>query len=235
MNIFYELKAFRDWTILNRPTTGEIALWYILLSINNMAGWSEWFTAANQTLQLLTGLSKSSLDRSRNKLCQRGLLEYQPGTTRQAGSYKLVSLWDQSREQYRDQCETNVRLIRDQSGTNSGNINKHIRNITKQREGPPDPPAGGSAPVKIQYADCVSMTEAEYQALIDRFGEDEATAWINRLNLWKASKGKRTASDYHTILKWDLTEKEKQGPRTSATAYMSSPDDREIYIPPNAK
>jgi len=235
LNIYHELKAFRDWTILNRPTTGEIALWYSLLSINNMAGWSEWFTAANQTLQLLTGLSKSTLDRSRNKLCQRGLLEYQPGTTRQAGSYRLVFLWDQSRVKCETNPESNVKLIRDQSETNRGNINKYIYNITKQREYPPDPPVGGTTPAKTQYADCVFMTEVEYLNLVNRFGEDEAKKWINRLNLWKASKGKRTKSDYFTILNWDRMEKEKQKQHKIATASIASPDDHEIYIPPNAK
>lgn len=234
MNIYHELKAFRDWTILNRPTTGEIALWYSLLSINNMAGWSEWFTASNQTLQLLTGLSKSSLDRSRNKLCQRGILHYRPGTTRQAGSYRLVSLWDQSRVECETNSGSNVRLIRDQCETNRGNINKHKHNVTKHREYPPDPPAGGSTPAKIQYANCVSMTEVEYQDLVNRFGEDETKEWINRLNLWKASKGKRTKSDYFTILNWERMEKEKQRQRTFATASMASSDDREIYMPPNA-
>jgi len=78
------------------------------------------------------------------------------------------------------------------------------------------------------------MTEVEYQDLVNRFGEDETKEWINRLNLWKASKGKRTKSDYFTILNWERMEKEKQRQRTVATASMASSDDREIYMPPNA-
>lgn len=235
MNIFNELKAFHNWTLLNLPTTGEIVLWHSLLSINNMAGWKEWFTVPNRTLQLLTGLSKSSLDRSRNKLCQKGLLEYQPGNTRQAGSYRLVSLWDQFRDYCDTNSATNVRLIQGQSETNRGNINRHKqKRIQKQREYPPDPPAGEITPAKVQYDDFVYMTEDQYQDLLNRFGEDGTKKWITKINLWKASKGKVTASDYHTILRWELTEREKQGTRAIANSSMASLDDREIYIPPNA-
>ncbi|NLV16059.1 MAG: hypothetical protein GXY50_02445 [Syntrophomonadaceae bacterium] len=225
MNIFHELKAFSDWSIINRPTTGEIALWHALLGINNRAGWKEWFTTANQSLQLLTGLSKSSLDRTRNKLCQRGLLEYRPGTTRQAGSYRLVSLWVQSR----DECGSNVRLIRDQSGSNSGNINKHIYNLNGTRE---HPSAERSSFEKIKYAEYVSMTETEHQNLLGLFGEEGTKEWINRLNLWKGSKGKKTNSDYFTILNWERMEKENQ--KQQREAKSEGTEEREIYMPPKA-
>lgn len=131
MNYLQELNAFRDWSLLNRPTTSEIVLWYSLMSINNMAGWRAWFTAANQTVQLMTGLSKASLDRARNKLVQKGLIEYETGTTRQAGSYRLVSFCDQKR----DQCETNAGPMPDQYRTNPETINK--LNKTKQKESIP--------------------------------------------------------------------------------------------------
>ena len=241
MNIFNELRAFRDWSILNRPTSGEIALWYTLLNLNNMAGWSEWFTAANQTLQLLSGLSKTSLNRCRNQLIQRGLIEYRPNNTRQAGSYRLVSLWNQSQNHSQNQSETNrgtnLKLITDQSrnqsetnhGTNRGNINIQ-RHKQRERDYPPNPPAGGSAPAMVQYAEFVSMAEAEYQDLVDRFGEEEAINWVNRLNLWKGSTGKRTNSDYFTILNWHRRDLEKQSAVT--TTSVAKHEEREIYIPP---
>lgn len=229
MNIFNELKAFRDWSIVNLPTTGETALWYSLININNMAGWSEWFSAANPTLELMTGLSKSSLDRSRNKLVQRGLIEYQKGTTRQAGSYRLVSLWDQSRVQSRGQSGSNVRLIRDQSGSNSGNINIHRHNITETREYPPAPPEGENTPVKINFAEFVYLTEAEHQDLVSLLGVEKTAYWINALNLWKGSKDKKTRSDYYTIMNWDRREKEKQKENAAATTGTT---EREIYLPP---
>lgn len=89
MNYIEELNAFRDYLMINRLSTGQIALWYALMQINNMTAWLEWFTAANQTLQLMTGLSRQGLDKARNQLQQIGLIDYKSGTTRQAGKYRV--------------------------------------------------------------------------------------------------------------------------------------------------
>lgn len=91
MNYMRELNAFRDWSMLNGPSTGEVALWHSLMSVNNAAGWVDWFTVANQTLQLMTGLSRQGLDKARNKLSQRGRIEYRKGVSNQAGKYHIVS------------------------------------------------------------------------------------------------------------------------------------------------
>ncbi|GAV21584.1 hypothetical protein [Carboxydothermus pertinax] len=90
MNYIKELNAFRDWAVINRPSTGQVALWYTLISICNMTGWQEWFTVPNQTLQLMTGLSRQGLEKARNQLIQRGLIEYRKGTSNQAGRYRII-------------------------------------------------------------------------------------------------------------------------------------------------
>jgi hypothetical protein len=141
MNYLQELNAFRDWTLLNKPTTSEIVLWYALMSINNMTGWKQQFTAANQTVQLMTGLSKATLDRARNKLTQKGLLKYLPGNTRQAGTYELVSISAIKRDQCETNNETNMRPMRDQCETNGETINKHKQKEIKQdNNSPPSSP-----------------------------------------------------------------------------------------------
>jgi DnaD/phage-associated family protein len=91
MNYLRELNAFRDWVLLNRLSTGEVALWYSLMSINNVAGWIDWFSVPNQTLQLMTGLSRQGLDKARNQLVQKGLIEYQKGRSNRAGKYRMIS------------------------------------------------------------------------------------------------------------------------------------------------
>lgn len=92
MNYIRELNAFRDWMLVNHLSTGQIALWHMLLSFNNRAGWQEWFTVPNQTLQLVTGLSRQGLSKARNGLIQAGLIQYKKGRSSQAGSYKMISL-----------------------------------------------------------------------------------------------------------------------------------------------
>ncbi|MHC1681356.1 MAG: hypothetical protein AB6733_00085 [Clostridiaceae bacterium] len=57
-------------------------------------------------------------------------------------------------------------------------------------------------PDKINFAEFVSMTSDEYQKLIDQYGEAFIKEKIIDLNLWKGSKGKKTKSDYMTLLSW---------------------------------
>lgn len=92
-----ELNAFRNWVVLNRPSTGAVALWYTLMSCANSAGWPEWFTVPGPTLQLLTGLSRQGLDRARAQLIQFGLIEYKRGQANRAGKYRLISLADRQK------------------------------------------------------------------------------------------------------------------------------------------
>lgn len=55
---------------------------------------------------------------------------------------------------------------------------------------------------KIQYKDFVSMTEKEYQKLIDKHGLQKTEAFIEKLNSYKGSHGKKYKSDYLAILDW---------------------------------
>lgn len=63
--------------------------------------------------------------------------------------------------------------------------------------------------IKEKYADYVLMFPEEYQKLIEKFGGTGTKERIEALNLWKGSKGKKTASDYLTILNWERRKKEE--------------------------
>ena len=215
MNYLQELNAFRDWTLLNKPTTSEIVLWYALMSINNMTGWKKQFTVANQTLQLMTGLSKATLDRARNKLTQKGLLKYFPGNTRQAGTYELVSISTTKRDQYENNSETNMRPMRDQCETNGENINKHKQNKTKQENiiPPINPPK--KKPDKKLYGEFVELTEAEYARLLADYGEQDLAWMIQRLDIYlgqNEKNRKKYTSHNHVLRGWvsDRLKEEKE-------------------------
>lgn len=92
MNYLKEINAFYDWLLYNSLPTGAIALWHALMSINNKASWADEFTVANLVLQGLTGLSRQGLDKARNILIQKGLIQYKKGVSNQAGKYRLISL-----------------------------------------------------------------------------------------------------------------------------------------------
>ena len=56
--------------------------------------------------------------------------------------------------------------------------------------------------MKINYADNVKMLEVEYTKLITQYTKVVIDEKIIDLSLWKGSKGKKTKSDYLTLLTW---------------------------------
>ena len=68
--------------------------------------------------------------------------------------------------------------------------------------------------VKIIYGEHVLLSGAEYKKLIDRFGKEVADDWIERMNLYAASKPQKFReykSHYATILNWDKMQKDRDG------------------------
>lgn len=92
MDYIRQLNAFRDWLLVNDLPTSAIALWYALMTINNMTGWKERFNAPNSVVEKLTGLSKQGLVNARRKLLEVGLIEYEKGKKGKAPVYKIVPL-----------------------------------------------------------------------------------------------------------------------------------------------
>jgi hypothetical protein len=172
MNYLQELNAFRDWTLLNHPSTGQIALWYSLMSIDNMTGWQEWFTVANQTLQLMTGMSKAGLDKARGELINKGLIQYKAGSTKQAGRYRLVSIYSKKVDQWENNERTMSRPIGEQSENNEKTINK--LNNTKQNEKDNKPPISPfenytqNADLLQRLRDFLEMRKAIKKPMTDR-------------------------------------------------------------------
>lgn len=92
MNYIKELKAFKDWLLLNELSTSAIALWHTLMAINNMTGWKSTFNAPNPLVQQLTALSKQGLVEARKKLLDNGLIAYKKGQKNKAPVYQMISL-----------------------------------------------------------------------------------------------------------------------------------------------
>lgn len=85
-----EIDAFYDWSMINTPSTGEIALWHALMSIWRKASYIEEFSVANLVLQSRTGLSRQGVEKARNGLIQMSRIMYSKGKGRKAGKYKLI-------------------------------------------------------------------------------------------------------------------------------------------------
>lgn len=215
MNFFRELKAFRDWLLINDLTTGAIALWYTLMSINNMAGWSEWFAAPNQTLQQLTNLSKQGLVDARNLLIQKGLIEYKRGKSRQGGMYRMISLvnsvdqrLDQTNDQMIDQTpDKHLTSHRTNTGPITGpliDIKTKTKTETKQSSG-----GSNNAPAQTREMNAFQLFESEgfgtlSSFLAERLGlliDQYTEKWVCEAMKRAALQGKRTLSYVEGILR----------------------------------
>ena len=69
-------------------------------------------------------------------------------------------------------------------------------------------------PEKADYAEYVSMTNAEYAALVERYGEQAAREMIDILDNYKGSNGRKYKSDYRAILSWVAGRWEEQQAKT---------------------
>jgi len=91
--------------------------------------------------------------------------------------------------------------------------------------GPPEPPAPPPKPPKKprkeskesteekkKYADYVSMTESNYNALVSKYGTMFADECISILDNYKGSKGKAYKDDYRAILSWVVDKCKEKNP-----------------------
>lgn len=130
MNYLKQLQAFRDYQMFETElSSGQIALYYALLQINNKCSWIEWFTAANQTLETLSGLSRSGINKNRNVLKQLGLVDFESNGNRKATSYKICVLYNEDSTHNSEHRSTHNS---EHKGThNSSTLIKQDRNINK--------------------------------------------------------------------------------------------------------
>lgn len=81
-------------------------------------------------------------------------------------------------------------------------------------------------PEKKSYAEFVRMTEASYNRLIELYGEQFTKACIERLDLYKGSKGKTYKDDYRAILSWVVKRVSEDSPglmQRSREQYAGAP------------
>lgn len=73
-----------------------------------------------------------------------------------------------------------------------------------------------SEKVKNNYADDVTLTQAEYDKLMSEFSKGFVDKCIEVLNNYKLSKGAKYKSDYHAMRNWVIGEVKKRYPQLAA-------------------
>lgn len=204
VNYLKELRGFYDYSMYNGVSTGEVALWYTLMAINNRLGWLDEFAVNNSILQQLTALSKSGLDYARNGLKQRGLIDYVPGKGNRPGKYRMISFDGNISDAVLD---TIPDIVRTQnlalSGHNTGPLYNKVLTKHKQKHKRGDPPCiPPSAPAQ-KYGEYqnVLLSDDDLEKLKAEFPSDWE-AKINRLSEYIASTGKKYKNHLATIRAW---------------------------------
>ena len=202
VNYLKELRSFYDYSLYNGVSTGEVALWYTLMAINNRLGWLDEFAVNNSILQQLTALSKSGLDYARNGLKQRGLIDYVPGRGNRPGKYRMISFDGNISDAVLD---TMPDIVRTQnlalSGHNTGPLYNKELNKQKLKHKREDPPCAPPSARKYGEYQNVLLTDEEMDKLKAEFPSDWA-ARIERLSEYIASSGKKYRSHLATIRSW---------------------------------
>ena len=122
MEYLSQILRFNDSLPTNNLSPGQIALWYALMHINNKCSWTEWFKAANRTLELYTGLSKNGVIKARNVLKQKGLIDFKSNGT-SAASFKLKILYGGTDSSTDSSTDSGIDSGTD-SGTKSSPLNR---------------------------------------------------------------------------------------------------------------
>lgn len=154
MNYIAEINSFWDSTILNPLSTGQVALWFGLMHINNRCNWTEWFTVSNQVLSIHTGLSRSGILKARNELKQRGLIDFRERGTK-ATSYKMVTMSNSTQ----DGTQNSVQVCT-QNGMQDGTQNSTTLDKQKLKQKLKQKQKGATKVSTKKYSEDVELNDA---------------------------------------------------------------------------
>ncbi len=155
------------------------------------------------------GLFDKNLYEKNNILTSKGIQRrYMEAVTRRKQVNIIKEFFLLNPSKYPNIVFANINSTNDNNNTLSNDVNVNIYPQSKVKESKvkeskgKNTPAQKPKPEKIKYADFVSLTNAEYKALVTRLGEEGTRRCIEILDNYKGSTGKRYKSDYRTILNW---------------------------------
>jgi len=225
MDYIKEMNAFYDLDMANQLTPNAISLYFALLNIANKLYWKADFVVSNLTLQSRSGIAdRKTLDRARNQLIQKGLIEYKPsGKVNQAGSYTIIGCVGQlvgknatqnaTQDGTQDGTRDGTQSVPQNDPINKQNKNKTNQNKTYNNIPPSNPPK--KKPDKKLYGEFVELTEEEYARLLADYGEQDLAWMIQRLDIYlgqNEKNRKKYTSHNHVLRGWvsDRLKEEKE-------------------------
>jgi hypothetical protein len=210
MSYISEINSFWDLTSTNPLSTGQVALWFALMHINNRCNWTEWFQVSNQVLSVLTGMSRSGILKARNELKQRGLIDFKERGTK-ATSYKMFTIANSTQVSVQVSTQDGVQdgvQVSTQDGVQKSNtLNRHrqrLRQDKKDTDVSKKVSVTDPEKVKHKYGEYkhVTLTDGEHLRLIADFGEPLVLDAIRYLDEYAEMKGYKHNSSNLAIRKW---------------------------------
>lgn len=92
MNYIQQINLFEQWAELHMPSTGQYALYYALLALNNRSGWKEWFNAPNSVIADKIGMTPQGIRKARTALVDSHLIDIKIVGSNKATLYKIHEL-----------------------------------------------------------------------------------------------------------------------------------------------
>lgn len=145
MDFIRQLNAFEDYLERNCLPDKEELFWRRLFRQANVLCWPEWFQCDNIRLAAKIGVTEKTLIAIRNRLKQRGLIDFVQGKKRRPTQYKIITLYENTvtstvQTTVKNTVESTVNPTVETTG-----INKHKR----KRKTHTDESANSPAPTKV--------------------------------------------------------------------------------------
>lgn len=226
-------------------TTCEIMLWIALAYVADQLGST--FAASSYDLEKITGMSRTSLLRSRQALRDEGIITYEvngrhPAIYTLRGEIVVRSRLDEKPEiQGKTEDVVRSRLDRGEiepfsphtplnpkrnniystysSLNEERNEEENVR-IERERKVTEKKRKAPQKPriEREHYAEFVTLTKQEYDRLVERYGEEPTKRMIEILDNYKGATGKKYDCDYRAILNWVVKRYEEEQSRPHAVS-----------------
>lgn len=215
-----QLSAFYSYLESEPMTSGEIVLYLAIVHMKYQCKWATTIRVSNMVLMSKTGLSKSSLNRARSSLLQKGVISFVKGKNKhQAGAYELTDLVLESRLVNQYGTVTETVLSRTKVASQYGTVTETLTGTVTDTVVEPEPePLYISnknnlsfkeivdGPKKL-YLDFVMLEDDEYRLLGERYTEKLRDEFIERLNNYLGTMdiieaANKYKNHYFTIKSW---------------------------------
>jgi len=239
----YDLShKFFEWAFNNREDfkPAVSALYFYLVEICNTLGWKKEFSISAKECMEGMGVSgyntyKSAFD----VLCKHGFIKVVKKSCNhyQANVITLLNfdrVTDKVTNKVIDELtnEVDVYPIKIEQGNNKGNYqsngdihkttnNKTIKTIKQEIIPETEVSVKSNKKQKIKFSEFVSLTQEEYNKLIQEHSESATKRMIEILNNYKGSSGKKYKSDYLAILNWVVNRYSDEKNKSSQSRTMS--------------